>query len=76
MNTRIQELVDRARQLPPDEQATLLSALHDLVTPFDPAWEAAWVSESLDRLGAHRRGELEAVDSDEAMAELRKKHGI
>jgi len=75
MNTRIQDLVDRARQLPPEEQATLLSALHDLVTPPDSAWEAAWASESLDRLEAHRRGELEAVDSDDAMADLRRKHG-
>ncbi|WP_295436949.1 hypothetical protein [uncultured Thiodictyon sp.] len=75
MNTRIQDLVDRARQLPPEE-ATLLSALHDLVTPPDPAWEAAWASESLDRLEAHRRGDLAAVDSDDAMAELQRKHGL
>jgi hypothetical protein len=76
MNARIQDLVDRARQLPPDEQVALLSALHELVLPPDPAWEAAWVSESLDRLAAYRRGEPEAVDSDEATAELRKEHGL
>jgi len=72
MNTRVQALVEQARRLPPEEQATLLSVLYELVTPPDPAWEAAWVSESLDRLAAYRRGELEAVDSDEAMAGLRK----
>jgi hypothetical protein len=74
MNTRIHDLVERARQLPPEEQATSLSALHDMVAPPAPAWEAAWVSESLDRLAAYRRGELEAVDSDEAIADLGKKH--
>ncbi|WP_295391141.1 addiction module protein [uncultured Thiodictyon sp.] len=76
MNSRIHNLVERARRLAPAEQAALLSALHDMVAPPDPAWEAAWVNESLDRLAAYGRRELEAVDSDEAMAQLRKKHGL
>jgi len=38
--------------------------------------EAAWAKECEDRLAAYQRGEIKAVDSDEAMAFLRKKHGL
>ncbi len=76
MNTRVQDLVTQASRLPPDDQAALLAALHDLIVIPDPGWEAAWVDESLDRLDGHRRGVLESVDSDEAMAVLRKKHDL
>jgi len=36
MNIRVQALVEQARRLPPEEQATLLSVLHELVTPPGP----------------------------------------
>ena len=68
MNTQVQELVAQAAQLPPEDQATLLTALHDLVFPSDPAWETAWVDECQDRLDAYDRGAMAPVDSDQAMA--------
>lgn len=76
MNTQVQELVAQAAQLPPEDQATLLTALHDLVFPSDPTWETAWVNECQDRLDAYERGAMASVDSDQAMAALREKHGL
>ena len=63
MNTQVQELVAQAAQLPPEDQATLLTALHDLVFPSDPTWETAWVDECLDRLDADGCSEMDSVDS-------------
>jgi len=76
MNSRVQDLVTQASRLPPDDQAALLAALYDLIVIPDPGWETAWMGECLDRLDAHRRGDLESVESDEAMAALRKKHDL
>lgn len=76
MNTRIDTLVEQAKGLSPAEQAALAEALYELVNPSDPEWEAAWAKECADRLAAYKNGQVEAVDSDEAMAFLRKKHGL
>jgi len=76
MKTSVPDMVAQARQLPAEEQAALLAALHELVAPPGPDWEAAWGQECQDRLAAYRRGEMEALDSDEAIAALRRKHGV
>ncbi len=76
MNTRIDSLVEQAKGLAPAEQAALAEALYEMVNPPDPEWEAAWAKECADRLAAYQSGEIKAVDSDEAMAFLRKKHGL
>ncbi|MDO8292015.1 MAG: addiction module protein [Gallionella sp.] len=76
MNTQIESLVEQAKGLSPEEQAILAEALYEMVNPPDPEWEAAWAKECEGRLAAYQRGEIEAVDSDEAMAFLRKKHGL
>lgn len=76
MNTRIDILVEQAKGLTPAEQAVLAEALYEMVNPPDPEWEAAWVKECEDRLAAYQRGEIKAVDSDEAMTFLRKKHSL
>jgi len=76
MNTRIDTLVEQAKELTPAEQAALAEALYEMVNPPDPEWEAAWTKECEDRLAAYQRGEIKALDSDEAMAFLRKKHGL
>jgi len=76
MKTTVPDMVAQARQLPAEEQAALLAALHELVAAPGPDWDAAWAQECQDRLEAYRRGDLEAVDADEAMAALRRKHGL
>ena len=56
--------------------AALLSSLYELVAPTPTEWEAVWDRECADRLSAYRRGALDAVDSTQAMQELRRKHGL
>ncbi|MDH4286857.1 MAG: addiction module protein [Gallionella sp.] len=76
MNTQIESLVKQARNLSPEEQAILAETLYEMINPPDPAWEEAWAKECESRLAAYQKGEIESVDSDEAMAFLRKKHGL
>ena len=76
MNTQIESLVEQARRLSAEDQAVLAETLYEMVNPTDPEWEAAWAKECAERLEAYQSGEIEAVDSDEAMAILRKKHGL
>jgi putative addiction module component (TIGR02574 family) len=76
MNGRVEAVLEQAKQLSREEQAVLADAMHELVSPHDPDWEAAWVKECQDRLAAYERGEMEACDSDEVMARLRKKFGL
>lgn len=76
MNGRVEAVLEQAKQLSREEQAALADAMHELVSPTDPDWEAAWVKECQDRLAAYERGEMEAYDSDEVMARLRKKFGL
>ena len=76
MNGRVEAVLEQAKQLSHEEQAALADAMHELVNPPDPDWEAAWVKECQDRLAAYERGEMEAYDSDEVMARLRKKFGL
>ena len=76
MSRPIDDLLEEARKLSPDDRAALIAALYDLNAPPDPEWEAAWIKECEDRLAAYDRGEVEAVDFDVAMAELRRKYGF
>ena len=76
MNVRVVTLVEQAKELTPAEQAALAKALYEMVNPTDPEWETAWAKECEDRLAAYQRGEITAVDSEEAMSFLCKKHGL
>lgn len=71
MNACVETLVEKAKALTHQEQAELLDALHDLVSPHDPEWEAAWAKECDERCAALDRGEMRTHDFDEVMAELR-----
>jgi hypothetical protein len=73
MTTRVDELVEQARQLAPEERVVLLDALNELVTPPDADWEAAWAKAAEDRLDAFERGEVAAEDFDVVMERLRRK---
>jgi hypothetical protein len=76
MTSSVDTVLAEARKLAPQDQAALLYSLHELVAPADPNWEAAWDQECADRLAAYRRGEIEAIDSEQAMMELRRKHAL
>ncbi len=71
MTSRVAELIEQARKLKPEEQAELLRAMHELVEPADPAWEAAWIKECEARLAAYDRGEAQVEDAEAVMARLR-----
>jgi hypothetical protein len=71
MNTQVEELVKQARTLTDQERVELLDALHDLVSPPDPEWAAAWARECEDRCAAIDRGEMLTHDFDEVMEKTR-----
>ncbi len=74
--TKVEELIEQARALPAEAQVALYDALHDLISPPDPEWEAAWAAECERRLGELDRGEVEAEDFDVVMERLRLKHRL
>jgi hypothetical protein len=76
MSVTVETVVSIAKQLPPEDQAALLSSLYELVAPTHKEWEAAWDRECNDRLSAYRAGAIDAVDSAQAIQELRRKHGL
>lgn len=69
MHERIDQLLEAAKKLSPEERISLIAALYDLNAPVDPAWEAAWTRECEDRAVAIDRGEMKVHDLDEVMAE-------
>lgn len=42
-----------------------------MLDPPDPDWTAAWVTECASRIAALERGEMQLIDADEVMAEIR-----
>ena len=74
--TKVEELIEQARALPAEAQVALYDALHDLISPPDPEWEAAWAAECERRLGEMELGEVEAEDFDVVMERLRQKHRL
>lgn len=65
-------LREAALKLSPFERAQLIDALWQSLDPVERAdIDRAWIEESSDRLSAYQRGEIEAVDGDRALSELR-----
>lgn len=71
MHRSVDQLLEQAKNLSPDDRAALIDALHDLASPADHEWEQAWIKECEDRLSALDRGEMQTYDFDEVMAEAR-----
>lgn len=76
MAMRVDDLVEAARQLAPEERVVLLDALNELFSPPDAAWEAAWGKEAESRLDAYERGEIAAEDFDVVMERMRRKYSF
>ncbi len=68
MNERIKALTEQASLLPPIERAELVEGILESLDATDPSLDQLWTEEAKDRLGAYRRGELEALDFDEMLA--------
>ena len=67
------ELMAVALKLPASERAVLVDELLHSLDKTDPAIDALWAKEAEDRLAAYDRGEVEAVDADAVLAEMRER---
>jgi len=67
-------LKEEALKLSPFERAQLIDALWQSLDPADQAHvDTAWIEESKDRLRAYHQGEVEAVDGESVLSELKEK---
>jgi hypothetical protein len=68
------QVLDQALALSVDERRRVTQALLDATPPeTEEEIEAAWVEEARHRAGCLERGEVEALDGEEALAELEAK---
>jgi hypothetical protein len=69
------QIAKEAKELSETEKSELANMLLDeLQGPADPAVERAQVKFAEERLAAYERGEDTAIDTDEMLAKLKKKH--
>jgi len=74
MTDKTQAIVEQALKLSPTERADVAEQLlASLDEALDSDVEKAWQEEIQRRLQQVERGEVELIDSDTVMAELRKK---
>ncbi len=73
MTELAQKLLRQAMGLPALERAALVEGLVESLDKPDPTLDALWLKEAESRITAYRAGELEAVDVEEAFAELGQK---
>lgn len=65
-------LTEAALKLSSFERAQLINALWQSLDPVEQdAIDGAWLNESKDRLTAFQQGEIEAVDGETALSELK-----
>ncbi|MGH8396937.1 MAG: addiction module protein [Gammaproteobacteria bacterium] len=69
--TRI--LLEQARRLSAIDRAALVDELLSSLDQPDEAVQAQWAEEAERRLAAYDRGEIQAIDVDEAFPRLHKK---
>lgn len=66
-------LKEAALKLSPFERAQLIDALWQSLDPTEQtSIDRAWLKESRDRLNAYQQGEIEAVDGEDYLSELKK----
>ena len=66
-----EELLERAKALPPAEQLALVEALLNELDRSDDAIDAAWMAEAQDRLAAYRKGQIRAIPLEDVLAKYR-----
>ena len=67
------EIMAVALKLPASERAVLADELLHSLDKTDPAIDALWAKEAEDRLAAYDRGEVEAIDAEAVLAEMRER---
>lgn len=72
MNARIEAVVDVAKTWSTEDQAELLDALFDLVSPAAGELEAQWLNECEDRCAAIDCGKMPLIAADLVMAKYRR----
>jgi hypothetical protein len=74
MSRKFDDLMKHIRALPTEGKAAILRELIDDLDPArDPDIERLWMEEAERRYAQYRRGEIEAISGDEAMARARKR---
>jgi putative addiction module component (TIGR02574 family) len=66
-----EELLERAKALPPAEQLALVEALLNELDRPDDAIDAAWMAEAQDRLAAYRKGQIRAIPLEDVLRKYR-----
>ena len=64
-------LEKEALSLPEHARTILADRLIESISPTPPSLLDAWIAESENRLDAFERGEIEAIDGQEALKALR-----
>jgi putative addiction module component (TIGR02574 family) len=67
------EIMAVALKLPASERAVLADELLHSLDKTDPEIDALWAKEAEDRLAAYDRGEIDAIDADAVLAEMRER---
>jgi putative addiction module component (TIGR02574 family) len=70
MSVSAEKLLHQAMQLSTLDRAALVEGLITSLDKPDPSLDALWLKEAESRIAAYHAGELEAVDAEEAFAEL------
>ena len=72
MSSQFDDLEKRVRALSREEKAALARVLIDQLDPVnEPGVEELWLEEARRRYEAYRKGEIQSIPGDEAMARAR-----
>jgi len=71
---KTKKIIDEIAELSAEEQEKIMIAVQNLLHTPNPEVEKAWAEEARRRLAAYKAGEIEAVNGEQVMAELREKY--
>ena len=72
MSSQFDDVEKQARSLSREEKAALARLLIDELDPVnEPGVDELWLEEARRRYDAYRRGEMQSISGDEAMARAR-----
>ncbi len=66
-----EDLLEKAKMLPPAQQLELVEALLNELDHPDADIDAAWTAEAQDRLAAYRKGQIRAIPLEDVLAKYR-----
>ena len=71
---KTKKIIDEIAELSAKEQEKIMIAVQDLLHTPNPEVQKAWAEEAARRLTAYKAGDIEAVDGEQVLAELREKY--